>query len=651
MFKINLMHFDNVAVFAAEELKKYLRMMMPDCGDIEISFCPDAKDGFRLGFLEEFGLENEAEDVLLDDVVHIDTTENGGILAGSNPRSILFAVYRFLRLNGCRFLYPGIDGEHIPMKDIVSTKYHKKADHRFRGHCNEGAESQTCMLETIDFYAKQEINVYMIEFDNPFAYYNWYYTHEHNEANRAPEPVTYDQVMQWKRQCEVEIAKRGLQFHDMGHGWTAEPFGISSADGWAVSDASLTDEQKSYLAELNGVRDTFGGVPLNTNLCMSNPKVRDIMTDYIVEYAENHKNVDYLHIWLADGCRNHCECDECQKATPSDYYLMIMNELDKKLAAKGLETRIVFIVYIDTMFPPEQVKIENPERFSLLYAPITRSYSSSINENTVVPAPQKYVRNKWEFPATAEQNLALLKEWQKDWTGPAFSYEYHFWLHQYKEPTGLYNARRVYEDIQGLKYMGIDGFVEDGSQRSFFPNGFAIYLFAEALVNRDLSFEEIAEDYFSHAYGEDWKQAYAYLEKLSNTFDFPYMAGERSKDLSISKYYDPERAMGFDNVKEYTQQLREICEQHMQMPTRPQTVSWRLLLKAIEFCEGIAAYMKEKCIGHDSLAYKMALEFFKEFGKHELEIERYYDQRLAYVALTRIVEKPKKVVLQTGTEN
>lgn len=31
-----------------------------------------------------------------DDVVHIDATGNGGILAGSNPRSVLFAVYRFL---------------------------------------------------------------------------------------------------------------------------------------------------------------------------------------------------------------------------------------------------------------------------------------------------------------------------------------------------------------------------------------------------------------------------------------------------------------------------------------------------------------------------------------------------------------------------
>ena len=120
----------------------------------------------------------------------------------------------------------------------------------------------------------------------------------------------------------------------------------------------------------------FEGVALNTNLCMSNPEVRTIMAEGVVDYAKKHANVDYLHVWLADGLRNHCECEECQKARPSDFYLMIMNEIDERLNEAGLSTRIVFIAYFDTMFPPEYVKIHNPKRFSLLYAPITRSYCS-----------------------------------------------------------------------------------------------------------------------------------------------------------------------------------------------------------------------------------------------------------------------------------
>ena len=163
--QIKKMQADHVIDFAAEELKKYLRMMMPQCDDIDILYDPYAKDGFRLGLLSDFGLIFEGEDPALDDVIHVDANRDGGILSGSNMRSILFAVYRFLRENGCRWLDPGVDGEYIPVKDISAVRYHKLADHRFRGHCNEGAEHQQAMLDTIDFYAKQELNVLMLEFD------------------------------------------------------------------------------------------------------------------------------------------------------------------------------------------------------------------------------------------------------------------------------------------------------------------------------------------------------------------------------------------------------------------------------------------------------------------------------------------------------
>ena len=60
-------------------------MMMPECGDIAISYEPNATEGFRLGLAEDFGMNfEEAEDPVLDDVVHIETDEKGGILAGSN---------------------------------------------------------------------------------------------------------------------------------------------------------------------------------------------------------------------------------------------------------------------------------------------------------------------------------------------------------------------------------------------------------------------------------------------------------------------------------------------------------------------------------------------------------------------------------------
>ena len=641
MLQIKKMRADHVIDFAAEELKEYLRMLMPRCGEISISYEPEAKDGFRLGLLEDFGLENEAQDPVLDDVIHVDTDTQGGILAGSNSRSVLFAVYRFLRLNGCRWLYPGVDGEHVPVRDITPQKYHKLADHRFRGHCNEGAEFQQCMLETIDFYAKQELNVYMLEFDNPYAYYKMYYQHKYNSTTRPPEMLPYEQVLQWKRQCEAEISKRGLMFHDMGHGWTAEPFGLASTEGWSKREVELTEEQKEAVALLNGERQLRGGVALNTNLCMSNPKVRTKMATYIADYAQAASNVDYLHVWLADGSRNHCECDECRKMIPTDYYIMIMNELDEILTARGVDTRIVFLCYVDTLFGPQKVTVKNPSRFSLLYAPITRSYCSSVQDDSVIPQAPAYERNAWKSPISAEANLAFLRDWQRTWKGPVFSYEYHFWRHQYADPSNLYIARRIYEDIRSLRFQGVDGYVEDGSQRSFFPNGLAIYVFAETLMNREVAFEDIVADYFSHIYGKDWKQALAYFEKMAKIFDYPYMAGEASADKEVGKYYAPAMAQQLRTVRELVKEGEALAKAHLQVPTRPQTVSWRLLLRHCEYAVGVAETMALLAENNEPEADKFGRAFCEEFGAHEFEIERYYDHYLASLCLLRRVDRTK----------
>jgi len=648
MLIINKVRANHVIDFAAEELKKYLRMMMPEAGEVDITSDPDSKEGFRLGFLEDFGLPNEAEDVALDDVIHVDTTAEGGILAGSNPRSVLFAVYRFLRENGCRWLYPGVDGDYVPMKDIEGVQYHKMADHRFRGFCNEGSESQTCMLECADYYAKLEMNVYMLEWFVPNGYYNRYYTHLHNSKNRIPEPLSDQQILQWKRQCEVEISKRGLMFHDIGHGWTSRPFGFPDSNSVDNNFENLqySEEQMSVLAMRNGKREFFRKAPIFTNVCMSQAKVRTAIAKEVADYAETHHNIDYLHVWLSDGSNNHCECEECQKMIPSDWYMMIMNEIDEELTARKLNTRIVFISYTDTFFGPEKITIKNPERFSLLFAPISRNYTKSITEDAVIPPAKPYIRNGWARPATEEEVIAFLHKWRETWKGPVFFYEYHFWRHQYLDPGGMYFARRLYEDVRSLKVSGSDGYVEDGSQRSFFPNSFNVYIYAETLMNRDCDYDAVMADYFAHIYGPDWEKAVQILKGISKAFDFAYMEGIKSKDERISTYYDPQQAEKLCVVTELCAQERALAKKHLNMPTRPQTVSWRLLLRHAEYCELWAEIVKEKALGHNFKAVELASRFCDNFGKYELEIERYYDHSLACRVLEHITRSPKGLILE-----
>ena len=653
MLYINKLNSESAIDFAAEELKKYLRMMMPEGGDVKITYDPEARDGFRLGLMQDLGLDvSDAEDTELDDILYVDCDERGGIIAGDNPRSVLLSVYEYLRQNGCRWLFPGVDGEFIPMQDIKPVKYRHKPSCRYRGWCNEGAEFQESMLATIDFTPKVGNNVYMMEFRIPAAYYKSYYTHANNQENRNPEPISDMQVLQWKRQCESEIAKRGLQFHDIGHGWTADPFGIDTARSWErIDDSFLTEENRSMLAltkvkkpgsadeantEVTYARGLWGGRPLCTNFCMSNARARKKFVDYVADYAENHSNSTYLHVWLSDDYNNHCECEECKKKIPSDWYMILMNECDRELTKRSLTTRIVFIVYNDTTWAPITEKIENPKRFTLLLAPVARTYTMTLKGDCAECKTVPYKRNENVLPSSLDEYLCYFREWKKTWKGANLSYEYHFWRHQAFDLSGIQLSKRINEDVKAYKAHGINGIIEDGSQRSFFPTGLAFYTYARTLYDNSLSPEEIAEDYFSCAFGKDYKLFYGYLAKIGETIPFAYLSGSYE-----NRHCAPEMHSRILSLKDVIAEGRELIRSHYNFDERVRTRSVRLLEMHADFCDLFADALAEKCLGNDDAANALYEKFRIAVGKREAEFELLYDHSVWAGALyNQVISKP-----------
>ena len=647
MYKIYKITSNHTVDFAAEELKKYLRMMMPRCGEITIEYAPEATEGFRLGLMQDFGLDtSEAEDTTLDDIIHIDTDECGGIIAGSNVRSVLLAVYRYLTINGCRWLFPGIDGEYIPIKNIEAVSYHKMADCRYRGQCNEGAENQAMMMEEIDFTPKIGMNIFMIEFDIPKVYYNRYYDHTGNES-RDPEPITAETVLQWKRQCEAEMSKRGLQFHDMGHGWTAEPFGIDTTDGWVQGKATIPEESKDFVAMIDGERKLFLDTGLNTNFCMSNPNARAKVVKAVADYSELSTNVDYLHVWLADAHNNHCECNECRKKLPSDWYVMLMNEIDEELTKRELATRIVYICYVDTTWAPKTEKIKNPERFSFLVAAISRNYSEPVDPNLDVNSVElkEFDLNKNILPATVNEYIAHADKWLKMSNVNSLVYEYHFWDPQFRDLGVFDSAKTIHEDIKGYRAHGYRGIIEDGSQRSFFPTGFGFYTYASTLFDTSVDFDELVEDHFSHAYGKDWRTVAELFREIGKAIDYRYLIGSLGRPGANSKWNNPELIPSFEKVFEITEKYRPFVEAHKNMPKRAQTVSYRVLARYLDYCDGLTRALILKADEKDKEAYDAYREFFREFGKREIEIERVFDQSLSYRSLEKVFKDLKRVYL------
>ena len=506
--------------FAARELERLLRLTDPSLETkiVEMPFDPDAAGVLWVGPDGDPGFgEDDATDT-----VKIGVSGMSGVITGSNPRSVLIAVYRFMRELGCRFIRPGRDGEKIPQRELrdLSVSVAETASYRHRGVCIEGADSYENVFDMIDFLPKVGMNEYFIQFMVPTEFFMRWYAHvgspvlepewkDADEARRIAADMTV--------RLEKEIKKRSLRYQKAGHGWTCEPFGIPGG-GWFRRDTPLTPEQQKVLAEVNGERQLWGGVPLDTNLCYSNDEVRATVTDAITAYAAQNPQIDAIHFWLADGYNNHCECENCRKMRPADWYVRMLNELDEKMTASGLETKIVFLIYVDLLWEPKVEKIRNPGRFILMFAPITRSYGQNYGDCLTFDGElPPYVRNRLEMPSSLAQNVEHLRRWQADFDGDSFAFDYHLmWAHV--GDIGYEKcARNLFCDMKDLKKLGLDGMVSCQIQRCFWPTSLPFLAMAAALWDSEADFDRVADDYYRAAFGDKADAVRGAMKTLSRS--------------------------------------------------------------------------------------------------------------------------------------
>lgn len=564
---------------AAEELDKYLLQM--SSSDIQADIIE-----WKLGLFEDFkiapiGVLNNS----MDDEVYIEVQNKMGILAGLNPRSVLLAVYRFLTEVGCRWIRPGAYGEYIPQinLDKVKLKLHEKPSYRHRGICIEGAVSLENVKDTIEWLPKVGLNSYFIQFREAYTFFERWYNHTCNET-KEKENFSLETAREYTKLMEGEISKRGLIYHRVGHGWTCEPFGIPGIS-WEPVEAQYTPEITRYFAQVKGERQMVDHIPLNLNLCYSNPEVQKLMVQSVLDYLEVNKEVTVLHFWLADGRNNQCECEECRKHTPTDYYIQILNELDRVLTESKINTKIVFLLYFDLLWTPEKYHINNPDRFIMMFAPITRTYSESFVDTKVSEAIQPYERNNLKMPETIGENLAFLNNWKKEFKGDSFDFDYHFMWDHFYDPGNISTAKTIYEDVVNLKKIGLEGLISCQCQRAFYPTGLAVYTMAKTLWDNNTDFDILVREYFKDAFGESSDKCFDILSTLSELFTPPYFRGE------ILEPYE-KLTIKYDKVKEVCEQYEVLINDNCNIVNQSKRKSWEYLTYHREITLMMAKMMK-----------------------------------------------------------
>jgi hypothetical protein len=612
---------DPVIAYAAGELSKYLEKMTGVAPALETAgaYREDA-GGIWLGLGKDLpaGLPPVASD--LDDAVAASVRAGQGWIAGANPRSVLLAVYRWLGKLGCRWVRPGPEGEIIPSRqpEDLTAAFQEQPGYRHRGICIEGAVSLENVLEVIEWSPKVGLSAYFHQFREGHTFFDRWYSHRGNPY-RQPEPSTVEQARDYTRKIEQELARRGMIYHAVGHGWTCEAYGIPGL-GWDTMQEDWSDEVVSALALVDGKRAMWRDIPLITSLCFSQPGVRQKVIGCVLDYLEQHGNIHALHFWLDDGFNNKCECPGCQEMLPSDFYILLLNELDEAMTARGLNEKVVFLCYADMLWPPESKRLANPDRFIFMFAPITRSYRRPLfPQDAAFPIPP-FERNKLVFSSNNDEQLAFLRGWQKTFSGDSFIFEYH--LIQggaytlYPEPTFM--ARLLWEDLRNLRVLGLDGYISCQYLRSFYPTGLSMYVLGQALWDPSLTFDQLLEDYFSAAFGADWSLARDYLQSLANLQDVVPVKG-------VELPLDPQAQEKLQAGIAAASAFEPVVSRNLNLPDGNQARSWFYLDFHRQMMQPYLKMLSAYAAGDEETACAVWYEVKKMVCEAEDELQRVLD--------------------------
>lgn len=623
LWKIAKVGKEPAVAFAAEELRRCLRAMDQKAEAAILAFSahdPSLDGVLWLGVCPEIAAS--VADPQLDDAFLVDVANGCGAIRGSNPRSVLMGVYRFLKELGCAWVRPGADGEILPKRSTEGVEVHlnEKASYRHRGICIEGSVSYQHVSDMIDWMPKVGYNAYFNQFNNPVTFYNRWYEHRSNPLLEG-KPLSGQEIAALRDQSVVEMKKRGLLYHAAGHGWTCEPFGIPG-EAWEPREYDIPPASIKCLAKVNGKRQLWGGVPLNTNLCYSNPTVRRKIADAVAQRCKEVPEIDYAQVWLADGTNNHCECENCKKMRPADWYVTLLNDIDEKLTRQKLDTKVVFLLYVDLLWEPQQVKLKNPSRFTLMFAPITRTYSASIadapefDEEKLPP----FERNRLQFPSSVSENLAWMRRWRKQFDGDGFDFDYHFMWDHFCDPGYYEMAKTLFRDMQGLRKVGLNGMMSCQNQRVFFPTGLGMAAMAAALWDENADFDTVAKEYFHAAYGSDGETVRAYMRSLSEAFDPVYIRGEKGAQ-------NAEAAASLARVPGILADHAQLIALRISDPTLPgnMRVSWNYLRCHAELCALFALMFQRKAEGRLEEARAVMEDVLSYARRHEMELHHVLD--------------------------
>jgi len=279
-------------VFAAEELREALKKISGADFEIVSTGKVPGQRAIVIGDLKNPQVQARATALILSpgkiEEMTVYTLAGRLYLAGNQPRGALYAVYHFLQHElGVRWLWPGADGEFIPVKkswELPELKFNYKPVFAYRGFHLCGDWRDVDLFR--EWTARNFINIY---------------------RHAAP----------------PQEKRRG--FYSM---WSSHNVTLSE---------KLYSEHPKYFAEIKGKR-------YKSNICFSNPEVDRIVAAEIAGYVRKRPFLDILSVFPSDN-QDYCRCAHCAKVDVSTAWFEFYNRLTDALKKEFPDLKFATIAY------------------------------------------------------------------------------------------------------------------------------------------------------------------------------------------------------------------------------------------------------------------------------------------------------------------
>ncbi|MHB9106148.1 MAG: DUF4838 domain-containing protein [Armatimonadota bacterium] len=502
-------------------------------------------------------------------LIHCDAQQQTLYLLGSTLEGSGHAMYQFLETLGCRWFYPGPEGEELPqMPSIALSGFDLAQEPAF--------EFRSIQLTTTSQFARKDAAARKEFFD-------------------------------WMRRNKFG-------------GW-APPRGHSFP--------SIVGKQFAQHPEYYALRN---GKWVETHLCMTNPATVDAAVKNLTELFTKNPGMRGVSVALADGT-HYCECPQCTAACGGDpkeimgLYLdftrLVFDRVDQQFP--GREFQYGTYVYANLMRPPTRPA---PKQLAPYIAPLgydpfhtfldpaayqTLSVFNDFPKDTrdlILTRPGNYL---------LDEVRAAIEGWGKG-SSNMYLRDYDPYI-TFAQNLPTFRPYQLALEIPWYKKTGVRGFGPEAVGHSWFSSGINFWVRSRFYwdVKRDIKAE--MTDMCKGMFGPAWEPMYGFFDALSRrtieTEEF------RHGDEALTRLYSIEFVEGLDQYLRRAEALADtpkhqarvkmwrLCQQHM------------LKYLQVRNAELSGNYVEAGALCRDYLRY---LDYIESVNPHYVD-HRWYDNR------------------------